>query len=90
MIIRFGKYKGRTVKWVMYNDRRYFAWAQQNAPAMFEEFKPAGKPHSEPPVGETPKYDEVPEEEDGAKDSWSNPHEFFKIAQRARSLGLDL
>ena len=46
MVIRFGKYKGRTVKWVMYNDRRYFNWASENAPDMFKDYKPAAKPRS--------------------------------------------
>jgi hypothetical protein len=80
MVIRFGKYKGRTVKWVMYNDRRYFAWAQENAPAMFEaaktEAKPRvsdtnveGKPNSLDPDGEV-------------RDSWTNPHLFYEIAQK--------
>ena len=83
MVIRFGKYKGRTVKWVMYNDRRYFAWASENAPDMFKEFKPVGKP----PISDTnqegkPKYVEVPEESDEARDSWTNPSLFYEIAQK--------
>lgn len=83
MTIRFGKYKGRTVKWVMYNDRKYFNWAQQNAPAMFEDYKPAAKP----PVSDTntegsPKYVNPPEEADEAKDSWTNPSIFFQIGQQ--------
>ena len=54
MVIRFGKYKGRTVKWVMYNDRRYFEWAKDNAPSMFESYKPTAKPSvSDTKVGET-------------------------------------
>lgn len=83
MVIRFGKYKGRTVKWVMYNDRRYFNWAQQNAPAMFEDYKPAGKPQSldTHPEGK-PRYAEVPEEGDEAMDTWTNPQMFYQIAQQ--------
>lgn len=82
MIIRFGKYKGRTVKWVMYNDRRYFNWAQENAPQMFEEYKPAAKPQ----VSDT-KVEGNPESldtEDGleTRESWTNPHLFYEIAQR--------
>ena len=84
MTIRFGKYKGRTVKWVMYNDRRYFNWAQENAPAMFEDYKPAAsKPRSldTHPEGK-PKYAEVPEEADEAIDSWTNPSMFYQIGQQ--------
>ena len=36
-VIKIGKYKGKTVKWVMYNDRRYFEWAKANAPGMFQD-----------------------------------------------------
>lgn len=83
MVIRFGKYKGRTVKWVMYNDRRYFNWAQENAPDMFKDYKPAGKPSSLDTKSEgKPKYVEVPEEGDEARDSWTNPSIFYEIAQQ--------
>lgn len=82
MIIRFGKYKGRTVKWVMYNDRRYFNWAQQNAPAMFEDYKPSGKPSGLDTQGEgSPKKLDTPEEGE-ERDSWTNPHVFYQIAQQ--------
>lgn len=83
MVIRFGKYKGRTVKWVMYNDRRYFNWAQENAPQMFQEYKPTGNPRSlDTEDGGKPKYKEVPEEPDEALDSWTNPSVFYQIAQQ--------
>lgn len=83
MVIRFGKYKGRTVKWVMYNDRRYFNWASENAPDMFKDYKPAAKPRSldTQPEGK-PKYKEVPEEADEALDTWTNPSLFYEIAQQ--------
>ena len=84
-VIRIGKYKGKTVKWVMYNDRRYFEWARINAPGMFEPYKPQGKP--KPQLSDTntegsPKYVEVPEERDEALDSWTNPSIFYQIAQQ--------
>jgi len=83
MIIKFGKYKGRTVKWVMYNDRRYFNWAQENVPNMFQEEKEA-KPV--PEVKPASKLEMVGDEE-AAADSWTNPHAFFKIAQAMRERG---
>ena len=83
MVIRFGKYKGRTVKWVMYNDRRYFEWAKDNAPDMFKDYKPAPKPSSsDTNMGGKPKYVEVPEEGDETRDSWTNPSIFYQIAQQ--------
>ena len=83
MIIRFGKYKGRTVKWVMYNDRRYFNWAQENAPTMFEDYKPAAKPSvSDTKVGGNPTYTEPPEGSDEVRDSWTNPSIFYQIGQQ--------
>lgn len=82
MIIRFGKYKGRTIKWVMYNDRRYFNWAQENAPNMFEEYKPSSKPKSlEPEASGKPKLLD-PDDEGEVRDSWTNPHLFYEIAQK--------
>lgn len=83
MVIRFGKYKGRTVKWVMYNDRRYFEWAKDNAPDMFKDYKPSPKPSSsDTNGGGKPKYVEVPEEGDETQDSWTNPSIFYQIAQQ--------
>lgn len=83
MVIRFGKYKGRTVKWVMYNDRRYFEWAKDNAPDMFKDYKPTQKPSSlDTNVGGNPKYVEVPEEGDEVRDSWTNPSYFYELAQK--------
>jgi len=83
MVIRFGKYKGKTVKWVMYNDRRYFGWAQENAPQMFEEFKPTGKPKIlDTPGAGNPEDLDAEVEGTEARD-WNNPHLFFEIAQRA-------
>ncbi len=83
-VIKIGKYKGKTVKWVMYNDRRYFEWARINAPGMFEPYKPQGKP--KPALSDTnpegsPKYVEVPEEGE-ERDSWTNPNVFYLIAQQ--------
>jgi hypothetical protein len=87
MIIRFGKYKGRTVKWVMYNDRRYFNWAQENAPQMFEDYKPAAKPQvSDTKVVGNPRSLDT-ESEGESEDSWSNPHAFFRIVQQMREKG---
>ena len=84
MVIRFGKYKGRTVKWVMYNDRRYFEWAKDNAPDMFKDYKPAAaKPNfSDTNTEGKPKYVEVPEEGDEVRDSWTNPSYFYELAQK--------
>ena len=83
MIIRIGKYKGKTVKWVMYNDRRYFEWAKVNAPSMFEPFKPQAKPSvSDTNTEGKPTYVEPPEESDEPRDSWTNPSIFFQIGQQ--------
>lgn len=87
MVIRFGKYKGKTVKWVMYNDRRYFSWAKQNAPQMFEEFKPETKPKildtTRGGISEDlDKDSEVPDSRE-----WNNPNVFFRIAQEMRERG---
>jgi hypothetical protein len=83
-VIKIGKYKGKTVKWVMYNDRRYFEWAKVNAPSMFEPFKPQAKPRVSDtnPVGK-PTYEEPPEVADESGDSWTNPSIFYQIAQKA-------
>lgn len=66
----------------MYNDRRYFAWAQENAPAMFEDYKPAAKP----PVSDTKvegKPKDLDAEDEGEyTNSWTNPHTFYEIAQK--------
>ena len=83
-VIRIGKHKGKTVKWVMYNDRRYFEWAKINAPGMFEPYQPQGK--FKPQLSDTnpegnPKYVEVPEEGE-ERDSWTNPNVFYLIAQQ--------
>lgn len=83
MVIRFGKYKGKTVKWVMYNDRRYFEWAKENAPQMFEEFKPTGKPRILDTQTEGSQGDLESEDEGTEARDWNNPHLFFEIAQRA-------
>ena len=83
MVIRIGKYKGNTVKWVMYNDRRYFEWAKANAPSMFEPFKPQAKPAvSDTNTGGKPTYVEPPEESEEPKDSWTNPSIFYLIGQQ--------
>ena len=84
MVIRIGKYKGNTVKWVMYNDRRYFEWAKDNAPDMFKDYKPAA---AKPKFSDTnpegkPTYVDPPEESDEVKDSWTNPSIFFQIGQQ--------
>ena len=84
MVIRIGKYKGKTVKWVMYNDRRYFEWAKANAPDMFKDYKPAA---AKPKFSDTnpegkPTYVDPPEESDEVKDSWTNPSIFFQIGQQ--------
>ena len=83
-VIKIGKYKGKTVKWVMYNDRRYFEWAKVNAPTMFEPYQPKGKPSLSDtnPVGK-PIYEEPPEEADESGDSWTNPSIFYQLAQKA-------
>ena len=83
MVIRIGKYKGKTVKWVMYNDRRYFEWAKVNAPSMFEPFKPQTKPRvSDTNTEGKPNYVEPPEDTDETRDSWTNPHYFYELAQK--------
>ena len=84
MVIRIGKYKGKTVKWVMYNDRRYFEWAKANAPSMFEPFKPQAKPVvSDTNTEGKPTYVEPPEVSDESGDSWTNPSIFYQLAQKA-------
>ena len=83
MVIRFGKYKGRTVKWVMYNDRRYFEWAKVNAPSMFEPYQSKPKPSLSDTNHEgNPTYVNPPEESDETQDSWTNPSIFYQIAQK--------
>jgi len=83
MVIRIGKYKGKTVKWVMYNDRRYFEWAKVNAPSMFEPFKPQAKPRvSDTNTEGKPNYVEPPEDTEETRDSWTNPHVFYELAQK--------
>ena len=84
MVIRFGKYKGRTVKWVMYNDRRYFEWAKVNAPSMFEPYHPKGKPSlSDTNTEGKQGYAEPPEVADESGDTWTNPNVFYQLAQKA-------
>ena len=82
-VIKIGKYKGKTVKWVMYNDRRYFEWAKVNAPGMFEPYQPKPKPvvSDTNPEGK-PSYAEPPEESDETRDTWNNPNVFYQIAQQ--------
>jgi hypothetical protein len=82
-VIKIGKYKGKTVKWVMYNDRRYFEWAKVNAPSMFEPYQPKPKPSLSDTNHEGKQgYEEPPEEADEARDSWNNPNVFYQIAQQ--------
>lgn len=82
-VIKIGKYKGKTVKWVMYNDRRYFEWARVNAPGMFEPYQPKPKPPvSDTNSGGNPTYVEPPEEADETRDTWNNPNVFYQIAQQ--------
>lgn len=83
-VIKIGKYKGKTVKWVMYNDRRYFEWAKANAPTMFVPYQPQGKPSLSDtnPEGK-PVYEEPPEVADESGDSWTNPSIFYQLAQKA-------
>ncbi len=83
-VLCIGKYKGKTVKWVLDNDRRYFEWAKVNAPTMFAPYQPQGKPSlsDTTPVG-TPVYEEPPEDADESGDSWTNPNVFYQIAQKA-------
>ena len=82
-VIKIGKHKGKTVKWVMYNDRRYFEWAKANAPSMFEPFKPQAKPIvSDTNTGGKPIYVDPPEESEEPKDSWTNPSIFYLIGQQ--------
>jgi len=83
-VIKIGKYKGKTVKWVMYNDRRYFEWAKANAPTMFEPYQPKGKPSlSDTNPEGNPVYEEPPEVSDESGDSWTNPSIFYQLAQKA-------
>jgi len=83
-VIKIGKYKGKTVKWVMYNDRRYFEWAKVNAPSMFEPYQPKGKPSlSDTNPEGNPVYEEPPEGSDESGDSWTNPSIFYQLAQKA-------
>jgi hypothetical protein len=82
-VLTIGKHKGKTVRWVMLNDRRYFEWARANAPGMFEPYQPKGKPPlSDASLRGKPGGPE-PEGEPVARDPWTNPHLFYEIAQRA-------
>ena len=83
-VIKIGKHKGKTVKWVMYNDRRYFEWARVNAPSMFEPYQPKGKPSLSDtnPEGKQG-YAEPPEVADESGDTWTNPSIFYQLAQKA-------
>ena len=84
-VIRIGKHKGKTVKWVMVNDRSYFEWAKTNAPGVFKPYKSQGKFKPtllDTNLGGSPKYGEVPEKSDETVDSWTNPNVFYLIAQR--------
>ena len=83
-VIKIGKHKGKTVKWVMYNDRRYFEWAKVNAPSMFEPYQPQGKPSLSDtnPEGKQD-YVEPPEVADESGDTWTNPSIFYLLAQKA-------
>ena len=83
-VIKIGKYKGKTVKWVMYNDRRYFEWAKVNAPSMFEPYQPKGKPSlSDTNTEGKQGYAEPPEVADETGDTWTNPSIFYLLAQKA-------
>ena len=83
-VIKIGKHKGKTVKWVMYNDRRYFEWAKVNAPSMFEPYQPKGKPSlSDTNTEGKQGYAEPPEVADETGDTWTNPSIFYQIAQKA-------
>ena len=37
MILRSGKYKGKTISWVKDNDLRYLMWVKENRPEMLKE-----------------------------------------------------
>ena len=83
-VIKIGKYKGKTVKWVMYNDRRYFEWAKVNAPSMFEPYQPKRKPSlSDTNTEGKQGYAEPPEVADETGDTWTNPSIFYLLAQKA-------
>ena len=82
-VLCIGKYKGKTVKWVMYNDRRYFEWARVNAPSMFEPYQPKPKPSlSDTNPDGKQGYVEPPEVADVSGDTWTNPSIFYQIAQQ--------
>ena len=83
-VIKIGKHKGKTVKWVMYNDRRYFEWAKVNAPSMFESYQPKPKPSlSDTNTEGKQGYAEPPEVADETGDTWTNPSIFYLLAQKA-------
>lgn len=82
MKVRFGKYKGKTARWIQTNDRRYFEWAKANAPGMFKAPEvPVSKPASS-----------VRTEEDEISDSgWISGREFYDMAMTYhRSKGEDV
>jgi hypothetical protein len=84
MVIRIGKWKGKTVRWVMANDRRYFEWAKVNAPGMFVPFKPGASPRSlDPSLGGKSTYVEPPEVSDEGNVSWTNPRIMYEMFQKA-------
>lgn len=82
MTVRFGKYKGKTIRWIQANDRRYFDWAKANAPGMFKA----------PEVSVSKLGSSVTTEEDEISDSgWISGREFYEMAMAYhRSKGEDV
>lgn len=92
MVIRFGKWKGKTVRWVMSNDRRYFNWAQENVPDMFKDPRSAAvRPSSlDLPPREKETNVDPPAESDETGRAWTNPRIFYEIAQKyLKEWGMD-
>jgi hypothetical protein len=85
MTVRFGKYKGKTIRWIQTNDRRYFEWAKANAPGMFKAPEVPVKPVSKPASS-------VTTEEDESSDSgWISGRAFYEMAMAYhRSKGEDV
>ena len=46
-IFKFGKYSGKTYKYVLETNPQYISWAEENAPNLLKE-KKAAKPKDEP------------------------------------------
>jgi len=95
-IFRSGKYQGKTYSYVRRVDPRWLAWVEANRPEMLKEHKSPGFGYTG--QGKTSALDQgtlenpkgkinPPEEGNEERDTWTNPHVFFQIAERLRQEG---